>query len=53
LLHDRQQDYDTALRVIDRGIQLEDSPPYQTLKLRIQEEFELPTWRRRPKLSSF
>lgn len=35
LLHDRQQDYATALRVIDRAIQQQDSPAYQTLKLRI------------------
>jgi molecular chaperone DnaK len=37
LLHDRQQDYATALRVIDRAIQQEDSPAYQTLKLRVRK----------------
>ncbi len=37
LLHEKQSKYDAALRAIDRGIQLEDSPPYQTLKLRIRK----------------
>jgi molecular chaperone DnaK len=38
LLHERQQDYATALSVIDRAIQQQDSPSpaYQTLKLRIK-----------------
>lgn len=35
LLHEKQRDYDAALRAIDRAIQMEDSPPHQTLKLRI------------------
>ena len=34
---ERQQDYATALRVIDRAIQQQDSPAYQTLKLRIRK----------------
>lgn len=37
LLHERQHDYAAALRAIERAIQREDTPPYQTLKLRISK----------------
>ncbi|MDP2785518.1 MAG: Hsp70 family protein [Sulfurimicrobium sp.] len=37
LLHEKQREYDAALRAIDRCIQLQDLPPYQTLKLRIRK----------------
>lgn len=37
LLYDKHGEYDAALRAIDRGIQLQDAPPYQTLKLRIRK----------------
>lgn len=37
LLHEKQGEYDAALRTIDRGIHLQDSPPYQILKLRIRK----------------
>jgi len=40
LLHERQREYANGLRVIDRAIQVEDSPPYQTLKLRIQKHLK-------------
>ncbi len=40
LLHDRQRDYDAALHAIDRAIHLEDSPPHQTLKLRIRKHLQ-------------
>lgn len=40
LLHEKQGEYDAALRAIDRAIQLEDSPPHQTLKLRIQKHLQ-------------
>ena len=40
LLHEKQGEYDAALRTIDRAIQREDSPPYQTLKLRIQKHLQ-------------
>lgn len=40
LLHEKQREYDTALRAIERAIQLEDSPPHQTLKLRIRKHLQ-------------
>lgn len=40
LLHEKQGQYDAALRAIDRAIQLEDSPPHHTLKLRIQKHLQ-------------
>ena len=40
LLHEKQNNYDAALRAIDRGIQLQDSPPYQILKLRIHKHLK-------------
>ncbi len=40
LLYEKQGKYDAALRAIDRGIQLQDSPPYQILKLRIRKHLK-------------
>jgi len=40
LLHERQHDYAEALRVIERAIQRDDTPPYQTLKLRISKRLQ-------------
>ena len=40
LLHEKQGQYDAALRAIDRAIQMEDSPPHHTLKLRIQKHLQ-------------
>ena len=40
LLHEKQSNYDAALRAIDRGIHLQDTPPYQTLKLRIRKHLK-------------
>jgi tetratricopeptide (TPR) repeat protein len=37
LLHERQHDYAAALRAIERAMQRDDTPPYQTLKLRISK----------------
>jgi tetratricopeptide (TPR) repeat protein len=40
LLLERERDYDAAIRAIDRAIHLEDSPPHQTLKLRIRKHLQ-------------
>ena len=40
LLHERQRDYGAALRAIDRAVQTEDAPAYQTLKLRIRQHLK-------------
>jgi tetratricopeptide (TPR) repeat protein len=40
LLHEKQRKYDAALRAIDRAIQIDATPPYQTLKLRINKHLQ-------------
>lgn len=40
LLHERQPDYDAALRAIERAIQAEGAPAYHTLKLRIRKRLK-------------
>lgn len=37
LLHERQRNYDEALSAIDRACEIEDGPPYRTLKFRIEK----------------
>ena len=41
LLHERQRDYDAALRAVDRAILADDAPAYQTLKLRIRKHLSI------------
>ncbi len=40
LLHEKQREYDLALRAIERAVQLQDTAPYQTLKLRIRKHLK-------------
>lgn len=40
LLHEKQREYDAAMHAIERAIQMEDSPPHHTLKLRIQKHLQ-------------
>lgn len=38
LLHEKKRDYDSALRAVERALQVEDAPSYQVLNLRIRKQ---------------